>query len=112
MSPSMRSLGRSPAVTCRSEASRSIISSSNWRRLAPCGGAGGAAGAVIGLRDGRYGSAGSRPHHIVDDEAGGTIRPPAGWRLPDSAGPLARLGGGLADHLIERGAVSYTHLTL
>src|SRR5512132_2142994 len=33
MSPSTRILARSPAVTCRSDASRSIISSSSARRL-------------------------------------------------------------------------------
>src|ERR1051325_3160202 len=33
MSPSTRSLGRSPAVMCRSDALRSIISSSSTRRL-------------------------------------------------------------------------------
>src|SRR5687768_13760189 len=39
MSPSTRSLGRSPAVMCRSEASRSIISSSRVRRLTTDGAA-------------------------------------------------------------------------
>ena len=41
MSPSTRSLARSPAVMCRSDASRSIISSSSERRLtaAPAAGA-------------------------------------------------------------------------
>src|ERR1700722_690915 len=49
----MRSLGRSPAVICRSEASRSIISSNNWRRFTPPPGTGaavlaGGAGATAG----------------------------------------------------------------
>src|SRR5688500_15283425 len=35
MSPSMRSFGRSPATTCRSEAPRSVISSRSWRRFTP-----------------------------------------------------------------------------
>src|SRR5687767_10536723 len=39
MSPSIRSFGRSPAVMCRSDASRSIISSSSVRRLIPVGAA-------------------------------------------------------------------------
>src|SRR5687768_10355193 len=39
MSPSIRSFGRSPAVMCRSDASRSIISSSRVRRLIPVGAA-------------------------------------------------------------------------
>ena len=38
MSPSTRSFGRSPAVMCRSEASRSIISSRSERRLRLDGG--------------------------------------------------------------------------
>src|SRR5690242_9449799 len=44
MSPSMRILGRSPAVMCRSEAPRWIISSSSERRLTLWAGAAGAAG--------------------------------------------------------------------
>jgi len=37
MSPSMRSFGRSPATTCKSDALRETISSSNARRFTPCG---------------------------------------------------------------------------
>ena len=36
LSPSTRSLGRSPATMCRSDASRSIISSSRVRRFTVC----------------------------------------------------------------------------
>src|SRR5690349_8504366 len=39
LSPSIRSFGRSPAVMCRSDASRSIISSSRVRRVIPVGAA-------------------------------------------------------------------------
>src|SRR4051794_26867817 len=47
MSPSIRSMGRSPAVTCRSDAPRSIISSSSTRRLSACGGAEDPAGVAV-----------------------------------------------------------------
>ena len=48
MSPSIRSIGREPAVMCRSEAPRSIISSSRTRRLTGWGAAG-AVGAAAGV---------------------------------------------------------------
>src|SRR6185437_9384896 len=51
ISPSTRTLGRSPAVMCRSEAPRSIISSSRTRRLRLDGAVLGAVINVPGYRD-------------------------------------------------------------
>src|SRR5688500_17050485 len=88
MSPSIGSFGRSPAVMCRSLASRSIISSRSMRRLTELALA--VAGAVIGAGGGR------RALAIRDGgkrESGGScLRPP----------PTA-LRRCLADDLLQRG---------
>src|SRR5438445_13595495 len=49
MSPSTRSLGRSPATMCRSEALRETISSSNVRRFNPPAGFGGPEGDEVSM---------------------------------------------------------------
>src|SRR5690349_11902096 len=82
MSPSTRTFGRSPAVMCRSDAPRSIISSSRTRRLRLDGAVLGAVINVPGYRDAwrvsrgasllhasrgtRHASRGSLSNHLLD----------------------------------------------
>src|SRR5690349_11906192 len=82
MSPSTRTFGRSPAVMCRSDAPRSIISSSRTRRLRLDGAVLGAVINVPGYRDAwrvargasllhasratPHASRGSFPDHLLD----------------------------------------------
>src|SRR4051812_41302564 len=75
MSPSTRSFGRSPATTCKSEASLATISSSRARRL-------------IGEPEGATGCAGAPSEMSI---IGPVIVPRLG------------LGAGFSDHLIDGG---------
>src|SRR5688500_1994208 len=87
ISPSILSLGRSPATMCRSEAPRSAISSSSWRRLTPS-----ASGADPAATD-----AAAPPGEGEGEKVG--FGPVIGKPVVE----VVSSGAGLADYLVERG---------